>query len=47
LQGTIEEIIEDPVKWAEAQIEQFILEHQTQYLDAKQLGRDMWDEIRD
>jgi len=46
LQGTIEEIIEDPVKWAEAQIEQFVLEHQTQYLEAKQLGKDMWDEIR-
>ena len=47
LQGTIEEIIEDPVKWAESQIEKFVLEHQKEYLEAKQLGEEMWDEIRD
>jgi hypothetical protein len=47
LQGTIEEIIEDPVKWAESQIEKFVLEHQKEYLEAKQLGKEMWDEIRD
>ena len=46
LQGTIEEIIEDPVKWAEDQIEQFVIEHQKEYLEAKQLGKDTWDEIR-
>ena len=47
LQGTIEEIIADPVKWAESQIEKFVLEHQKEYLEAKQLGKEMWDEIRD
>ena len=47
LQGTIEEIIADPVKWAESQIEKFVLEHQKEYLEAKQLGEEMWDEIRD
>ena len=44
LQGTIEEIIEDPVKWAEAQIEQFVIAHQKEYLEAKQLGKELWDE---
>ena len=47
LQGTIEEIIADPVKWAESQIEKFVLEHQKEYLEAKKLGGEMWDEIRD
>ncbi len=47
LQGTIEEITADPVKWAENQIEKFVLEHQKEYLEAKQLGKEMWDEIRD
>ena len=46
LKGTIEEIIEDPVKWAEAQIEQFVIKHQKEYLEAKPLGKDTWDEIR-
>jgi len=46
LKGAIEEIIEDPVKWAEAQIEQFVIKHQKEYLEAKQLGKDTWDEIR-
>ncbi len=47
LQGTIEEIIEDTVKWDETQMEKFVLEHQKEYIEAKKLGREMWNEIRD
>ena len=45
--GSIEDVLADPVKWAEEQIEVIIMEHQDKYLEAKQLGEKFWNEIRD
>ncbi len=47
LDGSIEEIIKNPIEWGEKQAEQFILASQDKYLEAKQLGEEFWDEIRD
>jgi hypothetical protein len=47
LSGDIQEIINDPIAWAEKQVEKFILENQDKYLESKQLGEGFWNEIRD
>ena len=44
--GSIKEIIEDPIKWAESQSERAILESKDRYLDAKELGEEFWGEIK-
>tara|TARA_R100001594_G_scaffold97607_1_gene132006 strand:+ start:168 stop:395 length:228 start_codon:yes stop_codon:yes gene_type:complete len=45
LKGELEEIIKNPVKWAEEQAERAISENINKYLDAKKLGKDFWDGI--
>ena len=47
LDGNIEEIIRDPIKWGEEQAEKFILQFQDEYFEAKKLGEDFWNEVRD
>ena len=47
LEGTINEIIEDPVVWGEKQVEKIIIQYQERYFKAKKLGEDFWNEVRD
>ena len=47
LDGNIEDIIDDPVAWGEKQVEKIILQYQDKYFEAKQLGEEFWDEVRD
>ena len=44
--GSIKEIIKDPIKWAESQSERAILESSDRYINAKDLGEEFWDEIK-
>lgn len=46
LDGNIKEIIDNPIKWAEKQVEKFIVENQERYFEAKVLGEGFWDDIR-
>lgn len=45
LEGNIADIVADPIKWGEEQVENAILQHQEHYFEAKQLGKSFWDEI--
>lgn len=47
LDGSIEEILDDPIAWGERQVEKFVLQYQDRYFEAKQLGEEFWDGIRD
>jgi len=47
LEGSIKEIIENPVAWGERQVERIILQYQDKYFEAKKLGEDFWNEVRD
>ena len=47
LDGNIEDIIDDPVAWGEKQVEKIILQYQDKYFEAKKLGEDFWNEVRD
>ena len=47
LDGELKEIIKNPVKWAEKQADRALLENVDKYLEAKQLGENFWDEIKD
>ena len=47
LEGNIKEIIENPVAWGERQVEKIILQYQDKYFEAKKLGEDFWNEVRD
>jgi len=47
LEGNIKEIIENPVAWGERQVERIILQYQDKYFEAKKLGEDFWNEVRD
>ena len=47
LDGNIEDIIDDPVAWGEKQVERIILQYQDKYFEAKKLGEDFWNEVRD
>jgi|TARA_R110002050_G_scaffold162351_1_gene292217 hypothetical protein len=46
-QGTIQEIINNPEKWAEKQAERILFENENKYLQAKKLGKEFWDGIKD
>ena len=46
LDGHLRRVIENPEQWAEEQAERAILENTERYLDAKELGENFWDEIR-
>lgn len=45
LAGSIEQILQNPAEWAEKQVEQFIVQYQDKYFEAKQLGKEFWDEV--
>lgn len=45
LQGRIEDVLENPTEWAEAQAELYISRFLSNYLEAKALGKEFWDEI--
>ena len=46
LTGDIEDIINDPVAWGEQQSEKFIMKYKDNYLEAKTLGKEFWDEVK-
>ena len=46
-QGTIQEIINNPERWAEKQAERIIFENEDKYLQAKKLGKEFWNELKD
>tara|TARA_R100000781_G_C4072940_1_gene125097 strand:+ start:495 stop:722 length:228 start_codon:yes stop_codon:yes gene_type:complete len=45
-EGTLQEIIENPIEWAELQAERVIADNIDNYLKSKELGEKFWDEIR-
>ena len=45
LKGDIKEILKDPISWATAQAEEYIINNQDKYLKAKRLGKEFFDEI--
>lgn len=45
--GTLKDVMDDPVKWAEKQAERGILENINKYLEAKKLGEEFWGEVKD
>jgi len=45
-EGTLQQIIEDPLLWAEEQAERVISDNIDKYLESKALGRKFWDEIK-
>ena len=46
LKGNIKEVINNPIEWAEKQVEKFIIENQDKYFEAKKLGEGFWNDIR-
>tara|TARA_R100000773_G_scaffold28715_3_gene24686 strand:- start:1885 stop:2010 length:126 start_codon:yes stop_codon:yes gene_type:complete len=38
--------MDDPIKWANAQVERAVYENLNKYLDAKALGESFWDEVK-
>ena len=46
LDGNIQEVIKNPIEWAEKQVEKFIIENQDKYFEAKKLGEGFWNDIR-
>ena len=45
-EGTLQEIIENPIEWAELQAERVIADNIENYLKSKELGEKFWNEIR-
>ena len=45
-EGNIEDIIENPKEWAEKFAEKTVVENIPRYLEAKKLGKEFADEIR-
>ena len=46
LEGNIKDAIANPIKWAEEQANQAIEDNISKYLDAKTLGKEFWDEVK-
>ncbi len=44
--GTLQDVMDDPIKWANAQVERAVYENLNKYLDAKALGENFWDEVK-
>ena len=47
LDGRIEEIMENPEKWAEEQAEKLISDNLARFLEAKDTGKELADALRD
>ena len=45
-EGNLQEIIEDPILWAESQAERVIADNIDNYLESKEIGEKFWDEIK-
>ena len=45
--GNIKEILADPMKWGEKQVQRAISESLNKYSEAKKLGETYWNEVRD
>ena len=45
-EGTLQDVVEDPILWAEEQAERVIADNVDKYLESKALGRKFWDEIK-
>ena len=45
-EGNVEDIIENPKEWAEKFAEKTVVENIPRYLEAKKLGKEFADEIR-
>ena len=39
--------MDNPVEWANSQVQKAMLGNLNKYLDAKQLGEEFWSEIKD
>tara|TARA_R100000742_G_C4277462_1_gene99355 strand:- start:629 stop:856 length:228 start_codon:yes stop_codon:yes gene_type:complete len=46
LDGKLEDVIKNPVEWAEEQANRALSENVDKYLEAKQLGESFWDGIK-
>ena len=46
LQGNLNQILENPIEWAEAQVDNAIKSNIDKYLESKALGEEFYDEIR-
>lgn len=44
--GSLKNVMENPIKWAEQQAERAILENINKYLEAKKLGEEFWSEVK-
>ena len=44
--GTLKDVMNDPIKWAEEQSERAMLENINKYLEAKKLGEEFWGEVK-
>ena len=45
--GTLKDVMKDPIKWAEQQVKQGVYDNLSKYLEAKKLGEEFWDEVKD
>tara|TARA_R100000329_G_scaffold69840_1_gene61073 strand:- start:735 stop:947 length:213 start_codon:yes stop_codon:yes gene_type:complete len=46
LDGSLKNIIEDPIKWGEDQVQRAISENLDNYIESKELGKEFWDGIK-
>lgn len=44
--GTLKDVMENPTKWAEQQVKQGVYDNLSKYLEAKELGEEFWDGIK-
>jgi hypothetical protein len=45
--GTLEDVMKNPIKWAEEQVQRGVFENLNKYLEAKELGEEFWGEVND
>lgn len=45
--GNMKEILSDPMEWGKKQVQRAISENLDKYSEAKKLGDDYWNEVRD
>jgi hypothetical protein len=45
--GTLEDVMKNPIEWAEQQVQRGVFENLNKYLEAKELGEEFWGEVKD
>lgn len=45
--GTLEDVMKNPIEWAEQQVQRGVFENLNKYLEAKKLGEEFWGGIKD